>query len=226
MTRLTCFVVLSLVTPLYSLATPHPVRQVRKTALTLRGGATMNLAGLGAAYASALSASPIVTKSVTSGAIFALSDVAGQTIEGSKGGADVQRTLTSGLVGLLYFGPALHYWLIMITHFFPGFDVKSTLLKTLMGQAIFGPTITCVFFGAALISASGLLGGLSQLPAKIKQDLFKTWSAGLGFWPLVDLVCYGLVQPFLGASWIPLSYNIASFFWTIFLSLQAARDVA
>ena len=38
--------------------------------------------------------------------------------------------------------------------------------------------------------------------------------------------CYGLVQPFLGASWIPLSYNIASFFWTIFLSLQAARDVA
>ena len=38
-------------------------------------------------------------------------------------------------------------------------------------------------------------------------------------------VVSGLVLPFFGASWIPLSYNVASFFWTIFLSVQAARRV-
>uniref|UniRef100_A0A7S3AMC6 Protein Mpv17 n=1 Tax=Haptolina ericina TaxID=156174 RepID=A0A7S3AMC6_9EUKA len=113
----------------------------------------------------------------------------------------------------------------MITRFFPGMGVRSTLLKTLMGQAFFGPTITCIFFGAALISTEGLFAGLKQWPAKIQQDLLKTWSAGLCYWPLVDLVCYGLVLPFFGASWIPLSYNVASFFWTIFLSVQAARRV-
>jgi len=185
----------------------------------------MSITGLGAAYASSLSANPILTKSFTSGAIFALSDVTGQAIDGSSGGRDVKRTIASGLVGLLYFGPALHYWLLMLTKFIPGFDVKSTLLKTLLGQALFGPTITSVFFGAALISTEGFADGLKQWPAKIKQDLLKTLSTGLCYWPLVDLACYGVVQPFFGVSWIPLSYNIASFFWTIFLSLQASHSV-
>ena len=59
-------------------------------------------------------------------------------------------------------------------------------------------------------------------PAKLKQDLIKTWAAGLCFWPFVDLVVYS----FLPVKWIPLGYNVASFFWTIFLSLQAARGIA
>ena len=67
-------------------------------ALALRGGALdMSIGGLGKAYAAALAAKPILTKSVTSGAIFALSDVTGQTIEGAKA-SDLKRTLTSGLV--------------------------------------------------------------------------------------------------------------------------------
>jgi len=185
----------------------------------------MSLSGLGAAYAAALASSPIITKSCTSSAIFTLSDVAGQSIAPAPEGFDTKRTLTSALVGLLYFGPALHYWLEMITRFLPGLDVKSTLCKTLLGQALFGPTITCVFFGASLVSASGLFSGINQWPAKIQQDLFKTWAAGLCYWPFVDLVCYGVVLRYFGAKWIPLGYNVASFFWTIFLSAQAARRV-
>ena len=216
--------------PLCALSGTSNVRlkrmQPHNRALALRGGSlNMGLAGLGSAYASSLSTNPILTKSVTSGAIFALSDVAGQTIEGAPQGRDLKRSLTSGLVGLLYFGPALHHWLAMLTKVLPGFDAKSTLLKTLLGQAFFGPTITCVFFGAALLSTEGLVAGLKAWPKKIKQDLFKTWSAGLCYWPLIDLVCYGMVLPLLGASWIPLGYNVASFFWTIYLSVQAARYV-
>ena len=91
-----------------------------------------------------------------------------------------------------------------------------------MRRTFFGPTITSVFFGAALISVDGLISGLKKWPAKVKQDLVRTWAAGLCFWPFVDLVVYSL----LPVAWIPLAYNVASFFWTIYLSLQAARGVS
>ena len=111
-----------------------PMRPAAQPAsvLQLRGGAIeMNL---GAAYAASLTANPIITKSLTAGAIFTLSDVVGQAIAPSPEGKDVKRTITSTLVGTFYFGPALHFWLEMISKILPGFDVKSTLLKTLLGQ--------------------------------------------------------------------------------------------
>ena len=192
-------------------------------ALTLRGGAVdLSLASLGATYEAALLARPIITKSITAGAIFSLSDVAGQSIAPPPSGRDLPRTLTSGLVGLLYFGPALHYWLEMISRVVPGFDIKSTLLKTLMGQSCFGPAITAIFFAASLIQVNGLVAGLKLWPTKVKRDLIKTWAAGLCFWPFVDLICYSYVP----VQCIPLGYNFASFLWTIYLSLQAARGVA
>ena len=204
---------------------PSPVRtQHSKTrALALRGGAVdLSLASLGATYSAALVARPIITKSITAGAIFSLSDIAGQRIAPPPGGRDVPRTVTSGLVGLLYFGPALHYWLEMISKVLPGFDFKSTLIKTLMGQSCFGPAITAIFFAASLIQVNGLVAGLKLWPTKVKRDLIKTWAAGLCFWPFVDLICYSFVP----VQWIPLGYNFASFLWTIYLSLQAARGVA
>jgi protein Mpv17 len=86
----------------------------------------MGLASLGSAYAASLAARPIITKSMTSAAIFGLSDVAAQKIGGSFD--DAKRTLTSILVGLFYFGPALHYWLQIITAVIPGFGPKGGLL--------------------------------------------------------------------------------------------------
>ena len=43
----------------------------------------------------------------------------------------------------------------------------------------------------------------------------------LCFWPFVDLVCFTL----LPNMWIPMAYNVANFFWTIFLSIQASRKL-
>ena len=99
--------------------------------------------------------------------------------------------------------------------------LQTTLLKTLFGQLGFGPAMTCVFFAAFLVRDNGLVSGLKQLPGKIRQDLFVTWASELCFWPFVDLVYYSM----LPVKWIPLGYNVASFIWTIFLSLQAARGV-
>jgi len=202
--------------------TAQPSLRRANRALALRGGSiSLDLASIGASYAASLAARPVLTKSLTSAAIFGFSDVAAQRIAPPADGMDTKRTITTTLVGLCYFGPALHYWLQMVTRIVPGFDVKSTLLKTLMGQLVFGPAITCIFFGASLVSMSGLASGLSKWPQKIRQDLLVTWGGGLTYWPFVDLICYGLVP----VTWIPLGYNVASFFWTIFLSMQAARQV-
>ena len=109
----------------------------------------------------------------------------------------------------------------MITSLIPAFDLLSTLKKTLLGQCFFGPAITCVFFAASLVSTEGVGTGLQLLPSKVRQDLLKTWGAGLGFWPFVDLFVYSFVP----IAWIPLGYNVASFIWTIYLSIQATKSV-
>ena len=184
----------------------------------LRGGAKM--LGPGTLYSGALSACPIITKSVTSCLLFALSDVVAQRIS-PLGGFDGKRTWVTALIGLLYFGPALHFYLDFVTWLVPGEGLRATLLKTLVGQLGFGPAVTCVFFAAFLVADHGLAEGLTRWPAKVRQDLLVTWASELCFWPFVDIVCYTLVPLPL----IPLGYNVANFFWTIFLSLQASRAV-
>jgi protein Mpv17 len=193
--------------------------------LVLRGGASPQMGGaltsLGAAYAAQLASQPVLTQSLTSAATFALSDSVAQSISPPPEGRDTKRTITTALIGLVYFGPALHYYLQLVYHLFPGTGLKSTLAKTLFGQLGFGPAVTCVFFGAFLIKDNGIAKGLAQLPQKIRQDLFVTWASELCFWPFVDLICFSLVP----VRWIPLGYNLANFVWTIFLSLQASRTL-
>jgi len=201
-------------------------RRVVPTLLTLRGGAVgLGVPGatitlLGSAYSRSLTQMPIVTKSVTAAATFALSDVAAQRLQPPPDGFDGKRTLTTALIGLLYFGPSLHFYLDWVTELIPGSGVRSTLLKTLVGQLFFGPAVTCVFFGAFLVAGNGWRG-LQQWPSKVRRDLLVVWGSELCFWPFVDLLCYSFVP----VRWIPLGYNFANFFWTIFLSLQAARKV-
>jgi len=204
-------------------------------ALTLRGGEvvseqqsptskTKQMAGISAllmagaqSYSKYLESNPIATKSVTACLIFAASDTLAQMIDGNKK-RDLKRTFAASLVGLFYFGPAAHFWYGNIFRLFPGTTLVSILQKAAMGQMFFGPSFTCIFFASALIqSGSFSLGNWFQ---KIKQDLFGAWVAGIGFWPLVDLISYGLVPP----RYIPLFVNVCSLVWNIYLSTVANRQ--
>ena len=160
-------------------------------------GATVAL--LGAAYSRSLTQMPIATKSVTAAATFALSDVAAQRLQPSPDGFDGKRTLTTALIGLLYFGPSLHFYLDWVTELIPGSGMRSTLLKTLVGQLFFGPAVTCVFFGAFLVAGEGWRG-LQQWPSKVRRDLLVVWGSELCFWPFVDLLCYSFVTEACHAS--------------------------
>jgi protein Mpv17 len=174
-----------------------------------------SLQSLGHMYAASLASRPIVTKSFTAGILFALSDYTAQQINRDSKGMNWVRTLSSGLVGLVYFGPAAHTWYKIIFRLFPSTSLVSTLQKAAMGQIIFGPSFTCVFFAVSLLQARSFT--LNNWWNKIQMDLPKAWIAGLSFWPLVDLVSYSIVPK----DWIPLFVNFCSFIWTIYLSIVA-----
>lgn len=192
----------------------------------MSGGVTLPgvsvLASLGQTYAKSLDTNPIVTKSVTACFIFGLSDWVAQRLsttdkkEDNK--YDLKRTITSSLVGLLYFGPAAHAWYYHIFRLFPGTGLAGTVQKAVMGQLLFGPSFTCIFFATALMNSGNF--SLGSWWNKIRTDLPGAWAAGLGFWPFVDLVSYSLIAP----QWIPLFVNTCSFIWTIYLSIVSNRN--
>lgn len=197
---------------------PRP--SVSTKALAVRGGGVISLQSLGSKYASALAKYPIRTKSATAGVIFGLSDYLAQKLEG-RDKPDTKlngaRLIMSVLVGCCYFGPAAHYWYEMIFQLLPGTSLASTLQKAAMGQLIFGPTFTSVFFASSLLQSGQFTVGTWL--SKIRRDLPGAWLAGVGFWPLVDLVSYSSVPP----AYIPLCVNLCSLVWTVYLSLVANR---
>lgn len=183
-------------------------------------------------YAKKLDDFPILTKSVTAGAIFGLSDWSAQLLEhrymkkkneDGKDSAKIgsalawDRIVCASLVGLLYFGPAAHAWYDIIFYYFPETSIISTLQKAILGQFIFGPSFTCIFFATSLILSDTFT--LRNWAHKIKKDLPGAWLAGLGYWPVIDFISYSLISP----KWIPLFINFCSFIWTIYLSFVSFR---
>eukprot|EP00536_Pseudo-nitzschia_multiseries_P009695 jgi/Psemu1/201371/e_gw1.278.56.1 len=181
------------------------------------------LTSLGAFYSKQLELQPILTKSYTAGLIFGLSDFFAQKIErsddvnGSSRSMNWTRVIASVLVGLLYFGPAAHYWYEWIFRLLPATTLISTLHKAFWGQVLFGPSFTCIFFATILMQSGDF--SLKNWWDKIRSDLPGAWLAGIGFWPIVDLLSYSIVP----VKWIPLFVNMASFIWTIYLSLVANK---
>ena len=194
----------------------------------------------GSSYSSAITAYPIITKSITAGVTFFLSDYTAQRIERPKDKVDEDvkkavkgkdakkavwkhnwtRTLVSCAVGLFYFGPAAHVWYEWIFAVLPGTSLASTLQKAALGQVIFGPSFTCVFFAVALMQAGEF--SIGNWVSKIKKDLPGAWLSGTAFWPLVDLISFSVVP----MQFIPLFINLCSFVWTIYLSMVANRSSA
>ena len=185
----------------------------------------------GSFYARYLTLYPILTKSLTAGIIFGFSDWVAQIIEKKNqddGTAPTTasvsvsapdgraRILSSFLVGTLFFGPAAHAWYAAIFSLLPSTTLPSTLTKAALGQVIFGPLFTCVYFLANMLSRPDGFQSftLASYKNKIVSDLPGVWKSGLGYWPLVDLIGYAVVNP----NFLPLYVNGASFVWTVYLS--------
>lgn len=173
---------------------------------------------IGSWYALSLQSSPIATKAATAACVFCASDISAQTIERAPK-IDKTRLALTTAIGGLYFAPAAHFWYGAITAMIPGNGLLDIVVKAALGQIFFGPLVTCVFFAAACYQQDR---SLRHLPAKIKRDLIPVQIAGSGFWPFVDLVSYSYIP----IEYIPLFINVASFVWTIFLSLKSRTSAS
>jgi len=194
-----------------------------RTILGVRGGQQDLLAipnSLGKSYSSMLNSNPILTKSLTSGVIFALSDISAQKIESSSSTnskLNVKRTVYSVAVGSI-FGVAAHHWYGLVFRLMPDTTLLSTLKKAALGQIFFGPSLTCVFFASALLQSGSFT--FKNWFRQIRADLPGVWISGLGFWPIVDLISYSFIKE----QWILLFVNFCSFIWTIYVSMVANRQ--
>ena len=175
------------------------------------------IVAFGKQYSNWIDTFPIITKSITAGVIFGLSDAMAQIIETKSVDTDKKRIIYTILIGLLYFGPAAHAWYEIVFALFPSTTLVSTLIKATLGQLLFSPSFTCLFFATSLLQTNQF--SIKNWFDKIKSDLPTAWKAGLGFWPLVDLISYSLIPP----QFIPLFINGCSFVWTIYLSLVSNR---
>ena len=100
-----------------------------------------------AMYDRALTAQPILTKTLTSVVLFTAGDVMAQRLEkGSFADLDGARLARQGAWGAL-FTPLAHYWYLNLDRWVPGAGVNVVAKKVVLDQLTWTPFINVVFLG-------------------------------------------------------------------------------
>jgi len=155
-----------------------------------------------------------LTKSITSGVIAFVGDVACQKLfphdkEDRK--VDWNRTIKFTILGTALVGPLLHYWYGFLVAKIPGTSALSTLSRVAFDQLVFAPFIIL----PAIFSASQVLNGTPELiPDKLKADWFPTTVANFALWVPAQFINFKFVAPVYQV----LFANIVGLFWNVYLS--------
>lgn len=123
------------------------------------------------------------------------------------------------LVGLLVYGPALHYWYETMTALYPSNALPSALLKAALGQVLFAPPFNCLYLASTLVRTQTFT--VRTWLRRIKAEVPGMCLTGMCYWPAVDVVCYTCLPT---PRWIPLFVNGCSFLWTLYLSASTNRN--
>ncbi|ONK59970.1 uncharacterized protein A4U43_C08F12820 [Asparagus officinalis] len=167
-----------------------------------------------------IGARPVLTKSLTAGAIFTAADVSSQMVTLKHSDSlDLVRTCRMAGYGMLFSGPSLHLWFNTVSRFLPKRDVFTTFKKMFLGQTVYGPIMTAVFF-----SINARLQGETapEIFARLKRDLIPTLVSGVVYWPMCDFVTFKFTPVHLQ----PLVSNSFSFLWTIYITYMASLEKA
>eukprot|EP00240_Pyramimonas_obovata_P012788 CAMPEP_0118923856 /NCGR_PEP_ID=MMETSP1169-20130426/2237_1 /TAXON_ID=36882 /ORGANISM="Pyramimonas obovata, Strain CCMP722" /LENGTH=252 /DNA_ID=CAMNT_0006864911 /DNA_START=46 /DNA_END=804 /DNA_ORIENTATION=+ len=183
----------------------------------------LNLLG---AYETAVSASPTLTKSVTSLVGFAIADVVAQVLSKPKDGRfslDLARIGRIGLFGLAFYGPASGAWYgYLDSHVMPDnpTSASAVALKTAADQLLWAPILITTLFAWDLCWSEEQ--SLNQLPQKFRQDLLATLLVNWTFWPAFHLVNFRFVSPTDRVLYV----NVVQVFFNVFLCWQAAKQLS
>lgn len=175
-------------------------------------------------YCQLLEERPVLTKSVTSGAIGFVSDLSGQYIEHTlrkdekkSFKFDAFRCFRFTLLGTILVGPVLHYWYGFIVRKIPGTDMIHTLQRVFFDQLVFAPSFVPLFFAMNLI----LEGKPELVPAKLNQMWWPSVKANWSLWVPAMLFNFKFVPPHLQV----LFANVVAYFWNVYLSIASNSEI-
>lgn len=123
---------------------------------------------------------------------------------------DQRRTLKMGICRAFGVAPFITWWFPVLASMFPSRSLSHITGRTVLDQTIGVP------IGVTLVFSINLLmdGRLQHLPEKLKQDLVRTWSKGLQFGPMVNLINF----KFVPLEHQPVFAHCASIYWNSILS--------
>ncbi|CAL8464552.1 g4087 [Coccomyxa elongata] len=173
------------------------------------------------AYCRALEERPIITKSLTAAAGFALGDVVAQhSTKGAGQRYDYLRTARMTAFGLFFAGPLQgHYWYGWLDRSILPLRPKSlaaVVSKIGIDQSIMAPLGTVAFFAAMKTME---LKPSESLEA-IKERTWPTVSAGWQLWIPAHAINFGFIAPSMRVLYV----NVVAIAWTYILSKAAAGN--
>lgn len=167
-----------------------------------------------------LTEKPVLTKSITSGVIAFLGDIACQKYftQEKEPKMDWKRTFKFTLLGTALVGPLLHYWYGFLVTKIPGTTAVSTLYRVAFDQLLFAPfCILPAFFSASMV----LNGTPEQIPDKLKADWFPTVIANFALWVPAQFINFKFMPP----QYQVLFANVVGLFWNVYLSAATNKAV-
>ncbi|GMH85834.1 hypothetical protein TrVE_jg1738 [Triparma verrucosa] len=172
-------------------------------------------------YTVSLNAAPLITKSLTSLAVYILGDVISQfSTSANLHTVDRTRILRSGAAGGFGHGPLSHFWYRLSETFFNymGWNAVRWGVLPMIGvdQLFWGP-----FWNNTYIVILGILSLSSprKILSEVKQTTVPLVVSGLKLWPLAHLVTYGLCPVDWRLVWV----DAVEILWVTILATTAAR---
>lgn len=158
---------------------------------------------------------PLVTKAVVMAIGLASGDLLAKMATCTGVFHDFARTISMGLFGLLFQGPALHFlYNTLDAKIVPEepTSVKAVVAKTLIDQTMFAP----VSLGVFLLSME-LLSGSSPAAAftVLKTKWFQTLCTSYAIWPAAIALNYALCPPRHRIIFV----NVVNVIWSAILSV-------
>lgn len=184
-------------------------------------------------YKEMLRTDPLLTKSLTSSSIMTVSDVICQKLVMANTKTDRKETdstptpsldyvrmLQVAITGIVWSGPIQHWWfgtldkIVTIQH-----PILRLVVKLIFDSMIFSPlTISGYFTVRSMLEGSGFKGAYEKLSTRLVSTVKGAWK----FWPIVNIVNFGLVP----LQFRVLYSNILSLFWTGYLTYVNSKKIS
>lgn len=175
-------------------------------------------------YLYQLNKRPLRTKALTAAGIAALSDIIAQRVL-TGGYRSGRRTVAVALYGLIYTGPAAHYWQKFVQWAFCtcgkgsncncSSDALTVFKKVLVDQVTYGPVCNVMFlcFTGMILEARPW----SDVGTKVFRNYPAVQLNAWRLWPLASLINFKFVPIKLRVLFI----NLVALVWSTFLLMRA-----